>query len=267
MTQAASRVREEVVSVERLGAVACVTLNRPEARNAINQELSLALGRAMAGLDADPEVRAIVLRGSGPAFCAGQDLKALDAGEPIGLPEHPEWGYAGFVRHRVDTPVVAAVHGFAFGGGLEIVLACDLVVLGASARLGLPETTLGLFAGAGGVPRIAQQIPPKIAARMVLTGEPLDADSAARWGLVNEVVPDEEVFPRALALAERIAANGPLAVRASKRLLRQLTHENTWSPEAWSIIGQEIDGVFRSADAAEGTRAFIERRRPIWQGR
>lgn len=257
---------EGIVKVERNGFVGVLTLNRPEARNAINHSLSLALGSALASLDADPGVRAIVIQGAGSAFCAGQDLKALGAGEPLCVPEHPEWGYAGIVRHRIDTPTIAAVHGYAFGGGLEIILACDLVVLGASARLGLPEVTLGLFAAAGGVPRIAQQVPPKVAARMVLTGSPIDAAEAERWGLVSEVAPDDAVQARALEIAERIAANGPVAVQASKRILRDLAFANTWGAEAWPTVEDEISHVFSSADAAEGVRAFREKRAPIWRG-
>jgi crotonobetainyl-CoA hydratase len=264
---AAELLIDGVVRLEKIGHVARVTLNRPDARNAINRELSLALGRIIERVASDDDFRAVVLQGAGKAFCAGQDLKALDAGEPLGLPEHPEWGYAGFVEHRIDKPVVAAVHGFAFGGGFELALAADLIVLGESARLGLPEVTLGLFAAAGGVPRIAQQIPPKIAARKVFTGEHIDSAEAARWGLVSEVVPDDEVASRALELATTIAGNGPLAVQASKRILRDLATADTWNHDSWATINAGISTVFASADAAEGVRAFVERRPPLWQGR
>lgn len=255
-----------VVRLERVGHVARITLNRPDARNAVDHALSLALGEAIEAVSADDSMRAIMLQGAGKAFCAGQDLKALDAGEALGLAEHPEWGYAGLVRHRIDKPIVAAVHGYAFGAGLEIALSADLIVLGESARLGLPEVTLGLFAGAGGVPRIAQHIPPKIASRMVLTGAAIDAVEAARWGLVSEVVTDDQIHMRALELAQDIASNAPLGVQASKRILRDLTASNTWHPDTWRSIEQEVESVFRSKDAAEGIRAFVEKRPPNWQG-
>lgn len=258
---------EGPVLVERIGHVGRITLNRPDARNAIDHALSLALGEALRRLDGDPGIRAIVIQGAGKGFCAGQDLKALAAGEPLGVPERPEWGYAGVARHSIDTPTVAAVHGYAFGGGLEIALSCDLIVIGESARLGLPEVTLGLFAAAGGVPRIAQHLPPKVAARMVLTGEPMGAEEAGRLGLVSEVVQDDAVAARALEIAERIASHGPLAVQASKRILRDLAHADTWADPVWTRIDREIDVVFSSEDAAEGVRAFTERRSPQWRGR
>jgi crotonobetainyl-CoA hydratase len=239
-----------------------LTLNRPEARNAVNQELALALGAALETFSHDDGLRSAVLRGAGAAFCAGQDLKAFEAGEPVGLPG--EWGFGGIVRHRVDKPIVAAVHGFAFGGGLELALSCDLVVLGESARIGLPEVSLGLFAAAGGVPRIAQHIPPKIAAELALLGAPMDAATAARWGLVNAVVPDDRVTEHALEYATAIAANGPIGVRATKRILRDLATESTWTKSAWDRLQAELDGVFGSNEAREGVRAFLEKRPPAW---
>jgi crotonobetainyl-CoA hydratase len=260
-------VRDGLVRVERIGHVARLTLNRPDSRNAVDVALSTALGEALAVADADPAIRAIVVQGAGPAFCAGQDLRALEAGEGLRVPDHPEWGYGGIVEHRLATPTIAAVHGYAFGGGLEIALSCDLIVLGASARVGLPEVTLGMFAAAAGVPRIAQQIPPKIAARMVLTGLPLEAHEAAQFGLASEVVPDDDVHSRALELAHTIAGNAPLAVQASKRILRDLALSDTWDSSSWEQIDREFEPVRTSADAAEGLRAFVDKRAPEWNGR
>ena len=204
--------------LERRGAVALITLNRPRAMNAVNAALSTAAGSALDELASDPSLRAGVITGAGRAFCAGADLKELAAGRTVHDPRHPERGFAGIVRHFVDKPLIAAVNGFALGGGTEILLACDMAVMSSEARLGLPEVTRGLVAAAGGLLRLHRQIPPKVAARAVFTGEPIDAAAALAWGLVNEVVPVDQVLDTALALAERIAANAPLAVRASNSL-------------------------------------------------
>jgi crotonobetainyl-CoA hydratase len=260
-------VRDGVVRVERRGHILVITLNRPEARNAVNYELSRALGETLDELTADDGLRAAVLTGAGKAFCAGQDLKALASGEKLLLEDHPEWGFGGFVRHYTSKPVIAAVHGFAVGGGLELALACDLIVASDDARLGLPEVTRGLFAAGGGVPRIAQHIPLKIAMRMLLTGQPLSATDAARWGLVNEVVPEADVLETALTLANTIAGNGPLGVQASKRLLYDTVYSSAWDEDTWPEIEKQTEQVFSSEDAMEGATAFIEKRSPVWRNR
>jgi enoyl-CoA hydratase/carnithine racemase len=260
-------IRDGVVRAERRGDILVITLNRPEARNAVNYELSRALGELVDELTADDGLRAAVLTGAGKAFCAGQDLKALAAGETLLLSDHPEWGFGGFVRHFTPKPIIAAVHGFAFGGGLELALACDLIVAADDARLGFPEVTRGLFAAAGGVPRIAQHIPLKIAMQMVLTGQPLTAGQAAELGLVNQVVPEAHLLPAALSMAATIAANGPLGVQASKRLLYETAYSSAWDAGTWTEIERETDRVFGSEDAKEGATAFIEKRPPIWRNR
>jgi crotonobetainyl-CoA hydratase len=249
------------------GHVLLLTLNRPEARNAINGAMAFELGEAIERLNNDSDLRAAVVTGAGQAFCAGMDLKAFAAGESLVLPEHPEWGFGGFASHYATKPVIAAVHGFAFGGGFELALGCDLIVAADDARFGLPEVTRGLFPAGGGVPRILQQLPQKIGMRMLLTGEPLSAAEASRWGLVNELVPADAVLDTALGLAEAIAANAPLSVQTTKRLAASLTTESTWTPDAWRQITDGVTAVFESEDAAEGAAAFAQKRDPIWRDR
>jgi crotonobetainyl-CoA hydratase len=253
--------------LERRGAVALITLNRPHAMNAVNAALSTAAGSALDELASDPSLRAGVITGAGRAFCAGADLKELAAGRTVHDPQHPERGFAGIVRHFVDKPLIAAVNGFALGGGTEILLACDMAVISSAARLGLPEVTRGLVAAAGGLLRLHRQIPPKVAARAVFTGEPIDAATALEWGLINEVVPADQVLDAALALAERIAANAPLAVRASKRIMARSNEVGSdWHEAAWAMNEEELAAVRASQDAHEGAVAFAEKRTPRWTG-
>lgn len=260
---------EAVVLVERVERTTVVTLNRPQARNAVDTATAVALGRAIADADADPDVWCIVVTGAGDrSFCAGADLKALGRGELPLDPDHPERGFAGYVSHAVSTPTIAAVNGTALGGGTELALASDLVVAADTASFGLPEVTRGIIAAAGGVLRLPAQLPRKIAMRMVLTGEPMSAADAARWGLVNEVVPAAQVRDRALALAASITANAPLAVQASKRLAVGIVDGTVPAEEdAWRRNQAEIERVAATADAMEGIAAFAERRDPIWQAR
>jgi crotonobetainyl-CoA hydratase len=215
----------------------------------------------------EDNLRAAVITGAGAAFCAGMDLKAFAAGESLLPVDHPDWGFGGFSSHFTSKPVIAAVRGFAVGGGFELALGCDLIIAADDARFALPEVTIGLFAAGGGVPRIVQQLPPKIGMRMLLTGQPLSSIEAARWGLVNEVVPADDVLDTALALAEVIASAAPIAVQATKRLAAALTAESAWSDVARSQIAETITRVFGSEDAAEGAAAFAEKRAPVWRGR
>ncbi|MFC5992835.1 crotonase/enoyl-CoA hydratase family protein [Pseudonocardia hispaniensis] len=254
------------VLVERREAVTLITLNRPEAMNAVNAKLSRALGDAMEAFAADDTQRVAVITGAGRAFCAGADLKVLASGGSIHDTDHPERGFAGFVRHLVDKPVVAAVNGFALGGGTEIVLACDLAIMGESTALGLPEVKRGLVAAAGGVVRLHRQIPPKVAAEAIYTGDPIPAETALRWGLVNRVVPDPDVVPTALELAGRIARNAPLALRASKRIMTSTAASSDWDPAVWEANEREFAPVRASSDAREGAAAFAQKRRPAWSG-
>ncbi|GAA5093280.1 crotonase/enoyl-CoA hydratase family protein [Nocardia iowensis] len=254
-------------TLERNGHIAVITLNRPEAMNAVNAALSSAVGAALDELAADPELRVGVITGAGRAFCAGADLKELARGNGIHDPAHPEYGFAGLVQHFVDKPLIAAVNGFALGGGTEIVLASDLAVMSEDASLGLPEVKRGLLAAAGGLLRLPRAIPPKIALEMALTGTPIDAASAAHWGLVNRVVPADQVLPTALELAGTIAANAPLAVLASKRIIHRVNDFGSdWDTPIWQMSLEEAGPVFVSKDAAEGPRAFAEKRAPQWRG-
>lgn len=255
--------------VERRGNTLVVTINRPAARNAVNQAVSVGLGDALQQAQDDPEVWAVVVTGAGDkSFCAGADLKELSRGENIFHPEHAEWGFAGFVQHFIDKPVIAAVNGTALGGGTELALASDLVVAASSAQFGLPEVKRGLIAAAGGIFRIVDQLPRKIAMQLLMTGEPISAEDAARWGLINEVVPDGTVLDAALALAEKITVNAPLAVQASKRVAVGVDDGSITAEQiAWKRSNRETRVVFSSEDAMEGPMAFAQKRAPVWKAR
>lgn len=259
------------VLVERIDHVCVLTINRPEARNAINGPVTDALGQALANADADPEIRAIILTGAGDkSFCAGADLKALSHGENIGPsdPEHGKWGFAGVVSHPVSTPVIAAVNGTALGGGTELVLAADLAVAAQSASFGLPEVKRGLFAAAGGAFRIVDAVPKKIGMELLLTGRPITPEQALGYGLINQVVPDDQLRTAALDLAREIASNAPLAVQASKRLAQRIVDDAVaGDAEQWAANTRELGVVFTSEDAIEGPLAFTQKRAPVWKAR
>jgi crotonobetainyl-CoA hydratase len=257
------------VLVERRGAALVLTINRPEVRNAIDQDVSRRIAAALAAADRDEDVRAVVLTGAGDrAFSAGADLKALARGEPARPPELEHLGFAGLVHTTLAKPLIAAVNGAALGGGLEVVLACDLAVAARTATFGLPEVARGLAAGGGGAVRLPAQIPQKVALRMLLTGEPVPAAEALRWGLVNEVVEPPQLMPAALELADRIAAQAPLAVAASKRIAyRSLAGVREGEAFAWRLNAIETATLAGTDDAREGARAFVEKRPPRWSGR
>ena len=251
---------DEVLS-ERRGHVEILTINRPEARNAINRATAVALGDALDRAEADDDVWVVVLTAAGDkAFSAGMDLKAFAAGEfPI-----TEQGFGGLTRRDFSKPLIAAANGSALAGGFEMMISCDMVVAADHAKFGIPEASRGLVAGAGGLIRLPKRVPITVAYEMALTAEPIDAARAYELGLVNHVVPGDQVLDAALALAERIAKNAPLAVRTSKDVMRratELTEAEAWvaSDEAFAMIGQ-------SADAMEGAVAFAEKRAPNWQG-
>ncbi|WP_179471783.1 crotonase/enoyl-CoA hydratase family protein [Mycolicibacterium vinylchloridicum] len=254
---------------ERRGNVTLITINRPDARNAVNGAVSTAVGDLLQQAQDDADVWAVVITGSGDkSFCAGADLKAISRRENLFHPHHPEWGFAGYVRHFIDKPTIAAVNGTALGGGTELALASDLVVAQESAKFGLPEVKRGLVAAAGGVFRIVDQLPRKVAMHLLFTGEPITATEAHQWGLINEVVPDGTVVDAALALAQRITVNAPLAVQASKRVAAGVDDGVITADEAgWGRTMREIGALMKSEDAKEGPLAFAEKRAPVWKAR
>jgi enoyl-CoA hydratase/carnithine racemase len=250
---------------ERRGHVEVLTINRPEARNAINGAVSRGLADAFDQLTDDPEAWVVVLTGSGDkAFSAGMDLKAFAAGEGDAV-MNASGGFGGIARRAFPKPVIAAVNGSALAGGLEVMLSCDLVVAADHATFGIPEAKRGLIAGAGGLFRLPRRLPLSIALELALTGDPIDAARAYQLGLVNRVVPGHQLLEEALALAERIAENAPLAVRYSKSVMLRAVHAD--EETGWRLTDEAVGVVFSSADAMEGPVAFAEKRRPNWQGR
>ena len=250
------------VIVQHRGAISVITINRPAARNAIDRATSVALADAFAELDDRPDLAVGVLTGAGGIFSAGMDLKAFARGERAYVPGR---GFAGLVESPPKKPLIAAVEGWALGGGFEIVLACDLVVAGAGARFGLPEVTRGLVPRAGGAMRLPRRVPYAVAMELLLSGQPLDAARAERFGLVNEITADGEALDAAVVLAGTIAKNAPLALAAAKRVVME---SGNWPPDAaFERQAPILEAVFASEDAQEGARAFQERRQPVWQGR
>lgn len=256
------------VTVERLpGHVALVTIDRPEARNAVNGDVAAGLEAAVDATEADDDIRAVVLTGAGrEAFCAGADLKEVSAGRGSAL-RTERGGFAGFVYRERSKPWIAAVNGKALAGGTELVLACDLVVAVRQAAFGLPEVLRGLIAAAGGLYRLPRAIPPNIALELILTAGQLDAERAHGFGLVNRLVDDVDgLREAALALAAEIARNAPVAVRQSLRVAREA---NSGLDEAAlrALTRDAFERVAASEDFKEGPRAFIEKRAPLWSGR
>ncbi len=257
---------EQAVLLEHLpGHIALVTLNRPQARNAVNGDVAAQLDAIVAQTEADPEVWVVVLTGAGAeAFCSGADLKELAAGRGR-LLRTERGGFAGFVYAQRSKPWIAAVNGAALAGGTEIALACELVVAAEHAVFGLPEVQRGLIAGAGGLYRLPRALPRNLALELVMTADPLDAATAHRHGVVNRLVSAGEVQRTAIALAERITRNAPLAVRQSLLVARQ-AHDLA-EPELQALSAQGLARMAASEDLQEGLRAFIEKRPPQWRGK
>jgi enoyl-CoA hydratase/carnithine racemase len=245
--------------------VALVTLNRPEARNAISHRVAVTLAGIVADTEADPQVRCVVLTGAGQqAFCAGADLKEVAAGglEALSTPGN---GFAGFVVAARTKPWIAAVHGFTLAGGFEIALACDMIIAADNTVFSLPEVTRGLIAAAGGMYRLPRRMPRALAFELIATGQRIDVQRAATFGLVNRVLARAETIASALELASTIAANAPVAVRTSLGIARQADDLDDASLYRLSIEAQEQ--IMQTEDFQEGPRAFVEKRAPRWVGR
>ena len=251
---------EEAVLTEKRGRILIITINRPEAKNSVNAAVSHALAAAMDALDEDPGLSVGVLTGAGGTFCAGMDLKAFARGENVAVKGRG----LGFTERPPAKPLIAAVEGYALAGGTELALATDLIVAARNSAFGIPEVKRGLVAAGGGLLRLPQRIPYAIAMELALTGENLPAERAHELGLVNVLAEPGQALEQAIALAERITANGPLAVAATKRVIvesRGWTPENQWREQMAIIMP-----VFGSKDAKEGAIAFAEKRPPNWTG-
>ncbi|WP_375482586.1 crotonase/enoyl-CoA hydratase family protein [uncultured Jatrophihabitans sp.] len=253
---------QDPVLVEHRDGVVIITINRPEARNAVNRAVSDAAAAAIDELERRPDLSVGIVTGAGGYFSAGMDLKAFLAGEHVALEGR---GMLGFTERPPAKPLIAAVEGPALAGGCEIALACDLIVAAEDARFGVPEVKRGLVAGGGGLLRLPRRIPQAVAMELALTGDPVTAPDALRYGLINAVTAKGGALDGALALAARITVNGPLAVAATRQIVLKATE---WTmDQAWAEQRKIMDPVFGSDDAQEGARAFAEKRPPVWTGR
>ncbi|MGW5719384.1 crotonase/enoyl-CoA hydratase family protein [Amycolatopsis sp. NPDC003865] len=243
------------VRTERVGSTLLITIDRPQARNAVNAAVATQLAAALDELEADPTLRAGVLTGAENTFSAGMDLKAALKGES---PEIPGRGFGGLTEAEPAKPLIAAVEGFAMGGGFELALSCDLIVAAEDAEFGLPEVKRGLIAAGGGVIRLPKRIPHHLAMEFLLTGEPVTGRRAAELGLVNRVTPTGDAAAVAVGLAEKLAENAPLALAAVKKIVR--------AADPAAAQREEIKKLMQSADVREGMTAFAERRAPKWTG-
>lgn len=252
------------VDFEQRGPFAVIKINRPEARNAVNGDVAKGIEDAIDKIEADDSIWVGILTGEPPVFCAGADLKEINAGNAAALAT-AKGGFAGFVQRERTKPVIAAVDGPALAGGTEIVLAADLVVASTTATFGIPEVKRSLVAGAGGLFRLGRKIPLNVAMELTLTGDPIDATRAHHFGLVNRLVEPGHALDEAISLAEQICANAPVAVRESRKIVLQAT--NAPDDIGWRMSMEGMGVAMSSEDFSEGLTAFIEKRPPVWKGR
>jgi enoyl-CoA hydratase len=250
-------VEQPAVLTERRGRVLLITLNRPDQMNSINGPLAHGLWNAVLELNADDGLTAGVLTGAGRGFCSGMDLKAFSRGEDIGP-------MMTFIKEGAAKPLIGAIEGFALAGGLELALACDLLVAAKGAKLGIPEVKVGLFAAGGGLLRLPSRVGYGKAMEMAITGDPISAEDGHAYGLISQLTEKGEAVAAALALAERVAQNAPLAVAASKQLVRSTV--GSTEEAFWDRQGPLMGKVFTSNDSKEGPKAFAEKRLPEWTG-
>ncbi len=259
-----ANVPSMAVDYEKRGPFAVIKINRPEARNAVNAAVAQGIEDAIDQIEGDDSVWVGIITGEPPVFCAGADLKEINSGNAGGLAT-ARGGFAGIVQRERTKPIIAAVDGPALAGGTEIVLSCDLVVASTSATFGIPEVKRSLVAAAGGLFRLGRKIPLNIAMELTLTGDPIDATRAHHFGLVNRLVDPGQALEVAIALAEQICANAPIAVRASRKIVLEAT--NAPDDVGWRMSIEGMGAAMSSEDFGEGLTAFIEKRPPVWKGR
>jgi enoyl-CoA hydratase len=253
----------ELVKVETVGRVLVITIDRPQARNAVNLEVAQGLAAALDQLDNDSELAIGILTGAGNTFCSGMDLKAFAASGQ--RPYVHGRGFAGICERPPRKPLIAAIEGYALAGGCEVALACDLIIAANNATFGLPEVKRGLVPGSGGMVRLPARIPYHIAMEAVLTGDMMPADRLHHHGLVNRLVEPGKALEAALEMAQLIAENGPLAVQTAKRIIAE---SRNWRPaDMFDLQRPMIAHIFTSDDAKEGATAFAEKRKPVWTGK
>jgi enoyl-CoA hydratase len=252
------------VDFEDRGPLAIVKINRPEARNAVNGDVARGIEAAIDEIESRDDIWLGIVTGEPPVFCAGADLKEINAGRAGDLAT-ARGGFAGIVQRERTKPLIAAVDGPALAGGTEIVLACDLVVASTTATFGIPEVKRSLVAGAGGLFRLGRKLPLNLAMELALTGDPIAAERAYHHGLVNRLVEPGKALDGATALAEQITANAPVAVRESRKIVLEATHAD--DEVGWKMSIEGMAAAMRSEDFSEGLTAFIEKRPPRWKGR
>jgi enoyl-CoA hydratase len=255
---------DEMILAEKRGSVGLITLNRPEARNALNDQLLQELEKALESFDADDSMSVLVVTGNEKAFAAGVDIKEMAVKSMIEMRDKDRLAVFDRIK-AIGKPIIAAVSGWALGGGCELALACDMIVASETAKFGQPEITIGVIPGAGGTQRLTHTVGKALAMEMILNNRTLSAEEALQFGLINRVVAADRYLEEALKLAEEIAARAPAAMRAAKKMILQ-AYEQPLS-EGLRLERQMFHNLFATEDQKEGMRAFIEKRKPVWKGK